>query len=93
MDSDPVTGMLVAFDNVSLIPPAGRAASGSPVSSGIMRYGGELDFETGMLTHISQNVCPFNGKTSRELAENSPFKAPERIAGKDALRCRRRVAC
>jgi hypothetical protein len=34
--------------------------------------------------HISQEVCPWNGKFSQELAEASPFRAREFTAGKDA---------
>ena len=34
--------------------------------------------------HISQSVCPWNQKFSVALAEDSPFKAREFIAGKDA---------
>ncbi len=34
--------------------------------------------------HISQSVCPWNVKFSQELAEDSPFRAREFIAGKDA---------
>ena len=34
--------------------------------------------------HIAQNVCPWNGKFSVELAEDSPFRAREFVAGKDA---------
>ena len=33
--------------------------------------------------HISQSVCPWNVKFSQELAEDSPFRAREFIAGKD----------
>ena len=35
--------------------------------------------------HISQSVCPWNVKFSQELAEDSPFRAREFIAGKDAV--------
>ncbi len=35
--------------------------------------------------HISQDVCPWNAKFSQELAEDSPFRAREFIAGKDAV--------
>ena len=35
--------------------------------------------------HISQEVCPWNVKFSKELAEGSPFAAREFVAGKDAL--------
>jgi epoxyqueuosine reductase len=35
--------------------------------------------------HISQSVCPWNRKFSQELADDSPFRAREFIAGKDAL--------
>ena len=35
--------------------------------------------------HISQSVCPWNVKFSQELAEDSPFRARELIAGKDAV--------
>ncbi len=35
--------------------------------------------------HISQEVCPWNVKFSQELADDSPFRAREFIAGKDAL--------
>jgi len=34
---------------------------------------------------ISQSVCPWNQKFSQALAEDSPFRAREFIAGKDAL--------
>ena len=34
--------------------------------------------------HISQSVCPWNVKFSEALAEDSPFRAREFIAGKDA---------
>ena len=34
--------------------------------------------------HISQEVCPWNVKFSQALAEDSPFRAREFIAGKDA---------
>ena len=34
--------------------------------------------------HIAQSVCPWNGKFSVELAEDSPFRAREFVAGKDA---------
>jgi epoxyqueuosine reductase len=36
--------------------------------------------------HISQSVCPWNVKFSQELVEDSPFRAREFIAGKDAVR-------
>ena len=35
--------------------------------------------------HISQSVCPWNAKFSQALAEDSPFRAREFIAGKDAV--------
>ena len=35
--------------------------------------------------HISQSVCPWNRKFSQALAEDSPFRAREFIAGKDAV--------
>ncbi len=35
--------------------------------------------------HISQSVCPWNVKFSQELADGSPFRARELIAGKDAV--------
>jgi epoxyqueuosine reductase len=35
--------------------------------------------------HISQSVCPWNQKFSQALAEDSPFRAREFIAGKDAV--------
>ena len=35
--------------------------------------------------HVSQSVCPWNVKFSRVLAEDSPFRAREFIAGKDAV--------
>ena len=35
--------------------------------------------------HISQSVCPWNVKFSADLAEGSPFRAREFIAGKDSL--------
>jgi epoxyqueuosine reductase QueG len=35
--------------------------------------------------HISQSVCPWNVKFSQELAEDSPFRAREFVAGKDAV--------
>ena len=34
--------------------------------------------------HISQSVCPWNVKFSQELSADSPFRAREFIAGKDA---------
>ena len=34
--------------------------------------------------HISQSVCPWNGKFSQALAEDSPFRAREFVAAKDA---------
>jgi epoxyqueuosine reductase len=34
--------------------------------------------------HISQAVCPWNRKFSQELADDSPFKAREFIAVKNA---------
>ena len=36
--------------------------------------------------HISRSVCPWNVKFSADLAEGSPFRVPEFIAGKDAVR-------
>jgi epoxyqueuosine reductase QueG len=35
--------------------------------------------------HISQSCCPWNVKFSQELADDSPFRAQEFIAGKDAV--------
>ena len=35
--------------------------------------------------HISQSVCPWNVKFSQTLADDSPFRAREFIAGKDAV--------
>ncbi|MBC7564131.1 MAG: hypothetical protein H7305_14585, partial [Gemmatimonadaceae bacterium] len=35
--------------------------------------------------YISQSVCPWNRKFSVELADDSPFRAREFLAGKDAL--------
>ena len=35
--------------------------------------------------HISQSVCPWNAKFSQTLADASPFRAREFIAGKDAV--------
>ena len=35
--------------------------------------------------HISQTCCPWNVKFSQELAEDSPFRAREFIAGKDSV--------
>ena len=35
--------------------------------------------------HICQSVCPWNGKFSAELADDSPFRARAFIAGKDAV--------
>jgi epoxyqueuosine reductase len=35
--------------------------------------------------HVSQSVCPWNGKFSQELAADSPFRARAFIAGKDAV--------
>ena len=35
--------------------------------------------------HISQSVCPWNVKFSVELADDSPFRAREFLAGKDAV--------
>ena len=34
--------------------------------------------------HISQEVCPWNGKFSVDLADDSPFRVREFIAGKDS---------
>ena len=47
-----------------------------PVSNGISKRLGR---------HISQSVCPWNVKFSQALAEDSPFRAREFIAGKDAV--------
>ena len=47
-----------------------------PVESGI---------SVRLYRHISQSVCPWNGKFSQALADDSPFKAREFIAGKDAV--------
>jgi epoxyqueuosine reductase QueG len=35
--------------------------------------------------HICQSVCPWNVRFSQALADDSPFRAREFIAGKDAL--------
>ena len=35
--------------------------------------------------HISQSCCPWNVKFSQELADDSPFRAREFIARKDAV--------
>jgi epoxyqueuosine reductase len=35
--------------------------------------------------HISQEVCPWNVKFSRELADDSPFRARPFLGGKDAV--------
>lgn len=35
--------------------------------------------------HISQEVCPWNVKFSQALAEDSPFRARDFIAGKHAV--------
>ena len=35
--------------------------------------------------HTSQSVCPWNVKFSQALAEDSPFRAREFLAGKDAV--------
>ena len=35
--------------------------------------------------HISQSVCPWNAKFFQALAEDSPFRAREFVAGKDAV--------
>ena len=35
--------------------------------------------------HTSQSVCPWNVKFSQALAEDSPFRAREFVAGKDAV--------
>ena len=48
----------------------------TPVVSGISKR---------LYRHISQSVCPWNVKFSQELAEDSPFRAREFIAGKDAV--------
>ena len=34
--------------------------------------------------HISQSVCPWNGKFSQALAEDSPFRARSFLDGNDA---------
>ena len=47
-----------------------------PVSSGISKR---------LYRHISQSVCPWNVKFSQELAEDSPFRAREFFAGKNAV--------
>ena len=47
-----------------------------PVRSGISKR---------LYRHISQNCCPWNVKFSQELAEDSPFRAREFIAGKDSV--------
>ena len=47
-----------------------------PVVSGISKR---------LYRHISQSVCPWNVKFSEELAEDSPFRAGEFLAGKDAM--------
>ena len=47
-----------------------------PVSSGISKRS---------YRHISQSVCPWNVKFSVELADDSPFRAREFLAGKDAV--------
>ena len=36
-------------------------------------------------TQLPQSVCPWNVQFSEELAEDSPFRAREFIAGKDAV--------
>ena len=46
-----------------------------PVSSSIIKR---------LYRHSSQSVCPWNVKFSQELAEDSPFRARDFIAGKDA---------
>ena len=35
--------------------------------------------------HISQTCCPWNVKFSQELAADSPFRAREFVAGKNAM--------
>ena len=47
-----------------------------PVVSGIWKR---------LCRHISQTCCPWNVKFSQALAVNSPFRAREFIAGKDAV--------
>ena len=47
-----------------------------PVVSGIPKW---------IYRHISQDVCPWNAKFSRELAEESPFRARPFLDGKDAV--------
>ena len=47
-----------------------------PVSSAISKR---------LYRHISQSVCPWNQKFSQALADDSPFRAREFIAGKDAV--------
>jgi hypothetical protein len=47
-----------------------------PVESGISKR---------LYRHISQSVCPWNVKFSQELADDSPFRAREFSAGKDAV--------
>jgi epoxyqueuosine reductase len=41
--------------------------------------------------HISQEVCPWNVKFSLALADDSPFRAREFIAGKDAVTLAREI--
>ncbi len=55
-------------------PPALRVPR--PVVSGIAKR---------LYRDISQTCCPWNVKFSQELAEDSPFRAREFIAGKDAV--------
>ncbi len=40
---------------------------------------------------MSQEVCPWNEKFSTALAEDSPFRAREMIAGKDARTLAREI--
>ena len=41
--------------------------------------------------HISQSVCPWNAKFSQALADDSPFRAREFVAGKDAVTLAREI--
>ena len=59
-----------------LIQPLCRERVSRPVLSSISKR---------LYRHISQSVCPWNRKFSKELAEDSAFRAREFVADKDSL--------